>query len=359
MAIVGLSACGPSYRELNVAQIDHVEVRTDPQPFCAYAPVALRAVVTYKNGEQAQSRTPGEDQRGRLRTSEFAWSTNQGSVDADAVLTLPVDPLTWFDAPVAVNAHVVARPEMATETTVQPKFDCGGTLDVRGSAGARGGEAEDGGPGAPGPEVDVALAYLETARSGRLVLLRSQRDDDAPEYFVLDPSPSAKPVVIDARGGDGGRGGQGFAGRHGRDGIPGCTDLNRGIHGTDGEPGSPGGPGRDGSAGGPGGRVTVRYDARFPELRALVRVDVAGGAAGEAGDGGSGGFGGSMGNGCNAPDGAVGENGTDGPAGPSGTPGQPGVPGPAGETHDETVDVATLFAAELARGLPIVTGGAS
>jgi hypothetical protein len=355
--VVGASlvACGPGYSKLEVAELQSMSVATEGRApgFCAYAPVALRAFVTYRNGEHAQSRIPGEDQRGRLRTSEFQWSSSHGTVDADAVLALPVDPLVWFDEPIEVRAHVLARPEIAAATTAQPRFDCGGTLDLRGSEGARGGEDEDGGPGAPAPVVEASLAYLETARSGRLVLLRAQRDGEEPEYFVIDPR---TPVVLDARGGAGGRGGQGTAGVGGRAGLDACTEWNAGQAGTGGEPGGPGGPGRHGGVGGPGGRVLVRHDARFPELRAAVQVNIDGGEAGAAGSGGPGGRGGTRGKGCIGKDGSIGADGADGAQGPSGPAGQAGIAGPPGEVQEVAADVAALFAAELARGLPIVTG---
>ncbi len=93
VAGASLVACGPGYSKLKVDELQSLSVASDGAApgFCAYAPVALRALVTYRNGEQAQSRTPGEDQRGRLRTSEFEWSSRHGTVDGNAVLALPVD----------------------------------------------------------------------------------------------------------------------------------------------------------------------------------------------------------------------------------------------------------------------------
>lgn len=182
-----LVACGPRYQKLEVDKIQSVAVTLDDagQRFCAYAPAPLRAVVTYKDGGQARSRTPADDERGHLRVSEFAWATTHGTVSSLAVLALPHDPLAWFDAAITVSARVIARPELGGEAVVHPRFDCGGTVELRGADGARGGEAEDGGPGAPGPDVEVALAYVETERSGRLVLVRVRRDDAPPEHFLV------------------------------------------------------------------------------------------------------------------------------------------------------------------------------
>jgi hypothetical protein len=381
-----LVACGPSYQKLDVDKIQSVAVAIDDpeQRFCAYAPVALRAIVTYKDGKQARSRTPADAERGHLRTSEFAWSTSHGTVNDLAVLALPHDPLAWFAQPIEVAARVVARPELGGEAVVHPRFDCGGTVDLRGAAGARGGEAEDGGPGAPGPAVDVALAYLETEQSGRLVLVRVRRGDQAPEHFLVAAGPAQKPFVLDVSGGAGGAGGQGVAGLAGRPGLPGasgrdgapCRDGGPGQDGTAGEPGGPGGPGANGGPGGPGGQVTVRYDRRFAELPDLVQVLVDGGAAGEAGPGGSGGQGGQGGGGgaggkagsttapdgttdpsCTAADGAAGAAGAYGGDGPKGPDGAPGTPGGPGHVERSPADIAELFADEIARGVPVVTAG--
>ncbi len=370
------AACGPGYQKLEVDKIQSVAVAIDDpeRRFCAYAPVALRALVTYDDGKQAQSQTPGENQRKRLRTSEFAWTSTHGNVDELAVLRLSHDPLAWLDRPVQVSARVVARPEMVGAVELAPRFDCGGTLDLRGAPGARGGELEDGGPGAPGPVVDVSLAYLTRTGGGRLVLVRVTRDDAPPEHFVIDAAQARKAFVIDARGGDGGRGGQGAAGAFGMPGVPGepgfegatCEETTPGGPGTAGGPGGPGEPGWNGGAGGPGGRVTVRYDARFPELPDLVQVRVEGGAAGEAGSGGPGGLGGKGGAGgqggklpvgCPGSHAASGASGTAGAKGADGPAGARGLDGPAGELRREPADVTALFADELARGVAIVAGG--
>ena len=372
-----LEACGPSYSELKVDQIARVAVTVDDpdQRFCAYQPVALRALVTYKNGKQVQSRVPGEGSKSRLRTSEFQWSANHGELDRDAVLLIRDDPLAWFDEPVSVSAQVIARPELVGQGALHPRFDCGGTLNLRGANGARGGEAEDGGPGEPGPDVEVALAYVDGAHSGRLVLVRVQRGSEAPEYFIIDPRDPQAPFVIDARGGNGGGGGQGnmgllgipgVDGRPGADGVE-CNGGMPGQDGTDGEPGGPGGPGANGGRGGTGGIVRIRHDSRFPELADHIRVRVEGGGAGEAGGAGPGGLGGAGGKGgtggkggkvtgqCEGADGASGRNGATGENGPSGSIGQPGRLGEPGAVHRSAVDVAELFAEEIGRGVPVVT----
>ncbi len=374
-----VAACGPRYQKLDVDNIQTVAATIDDpgQRFCAYAPVALRAIVTYKDGKLARSRTPADDERGHLRVREFAWTSSHGTVNELAVLALPHDPLAWFTEPIKIAARVVARPALGGEATVQPRFDCGGTVDLRGDVGARGGEAEDGGPGAPGPVVEVALGYLEHARTGRLVLVRVRRGDAAPEHFLIAASPSATPFVLDVRGGDGGIGGQGVAGLDGRvgemgptghDGMP-CENGWVGGDGEPGEPGGPGGPGANGGVGGPGGAVTVRHDARFPELVELVTVLVDGGGAGAHGAGGTGGRGGRGGNGgaggkagpvdasCTPSDGAVGNAGAYGGDGATGAAGLPGVPGPPGTIERVPADVSTLFADELARGVAVVTEG--
>lgn len=374
--VLVFASCGGGYSKLKVDQVQSVAVAlADTQPACAYHAIPLRAGVTYKNGDRVASQLPGEPQRGRLRTSEFQWSASHGTIDELAVLRLPHDPLRWFDAPIEVRARVAAKPELAAVASFTPRFDCGGTVDLRGAPGARGGELEDGGSGAPGPAVDVSLAYLNSSRSGRLVLVRVRRDDQPPEYFVVAPESRPGPFVLDARGGDGGRGGQGMPGAHGYAGQPGapgfggptCEETTPGGPGTEGSPGGPGGPGRHGGDGGAGGQVMLRYDARFVELRGVVVVRVEGGAAGEAGAGGPGGEGGNGGAGgqggklpvgCPGSYAASGDKGPDGADGPDGPPGSAGVAGPMGRIAESAEDVAALFADEIARGIPIVTGGA-
>lgn len=387
VAVAGavLAACGPGYQKLEVDKIQRVAVAIDDgdRRFCAYAPVPLRAVVTYEDGKQAQSQMPGDNQRERLRTAEFQWVTTHGEVDDAAVLRLSHDPLAWLDAVIRVSARVVARPELSGEVDLAPRFDCGGTLDLRGAPGARGGEMEDGGPGAPGPRADVSLAYLDRARGARLVLVRVTVEGHAPEHFVIDAAQAKKPFVIDARGGVGGRGGQGMAGDYGYPGQPGmpgvdapqgppgpegpaCALATPGTPGTDGGPGGPGGMGRNGGAGGPGGHVTVRFDARFPELPTLVQIRVEPGAAGGEGAGGPGGLGGKGGAGgqggllaigCPGKYATAGASGVDGPRGPDGPTGARGMEGPTGRVDRAPADVTQLFADEIARGVAVVTTG--
>jgi hypothetical protein len=125
--------------------------------------------------------------------------------------------------------------------------------------------------------------------------------------------------------------------------------------------------GRNGGPGGPGGRVTLRHDARFPELARAVEIRVEGGPAGEGGSGGpggrgglggKGGQGGKLSNGCPGSYAASGTDGGAGPSGPDGPAGARGMDGPPGQLQQAPADVATLFAEELARGVAVVVGGA-
>lgn len=378
LAAVSIVACGPSYKKLKVDKIQSVAVTVEDQQqrFCAYQPAPLRVVVTYRDGKQAQSRAPGEKSDGRLRRSEFQWSSNHGTIDSEAVLSLPGDPLAWFDEPIRVSALVIARPELVGETTLLPRFDCGGTVRLEGAEGARGGEAEHGGPGEAGPELHVALGYVQPKRGGRLVLVRVQNGSEEPEHFIVAPrGPRTRQLVIDARGGAGGRGGQGVMGHAGTAGIDGQDgaagvecDGTPGQDGTEGEAGGPGDPGGNGGPGGRGGSVLVRYDARFPELPDQIQIRVEGGDGGLLGPGGPGGRGGKGGKGgkggagdpntgphgtnCKAPDGHHGADGAHGSPGPAGTAGVAGAPG---EISSSAADVAELFAEEMKRGIPIVT----
>ena len=50
---LAVAACGPGYSKLKVDEIQSMTVAIDhpEQQFCAYQPVALRALVTYKDGK--------------------------------------------------------------------------------------------------------------------------------------------------------------------------------------------------------------------------------------------------------------------------------------------------------------------
>ena len=373
------ASCGPKYTKLKLENIQTISITTrdGSGSFCAYSRAALRAVVTYKDGKQAQTRLPSERQRGRLRVAEFEWSVSHGTINDEAVLRLPDKPLDWFGRPIRVSAHVIQRPELAGEATLIPRFDCNLAVDARGAEGARGGEAESGGPGEDGSNAEVALAYVKNLYGARLVLLRMNAPNKPPIHYLFDPGRGAR-FVVDARGGRGGRGGQGTVGTWGLPGQDGqdapltptsvgCADGASGQPGSDGAPGGPGGPGANGGRGGDGGHVVIRYDARFPELSSAIRVRVEGGDAGPAGPAGLGGAGGAGGKGgtgakainevgaqCEAKDGTDGENGKPGLSGRQGPAGQPGTPGGSGRTQAMPANVTALFADEIKRGIPIV-----
>ena len=125
-ALYGIDPLEPTYNLVSGSASKLSSVGDgDGMQFGRSAPGYMR-LVTYRDGKQAQSRIPGENQRGRLRTSEFEWQTSRGSIDSAAVLSMPDDVLAWYDEPIEVRARVIARPEMFGQADLRPRFDCGG-----------------------------------------------------------------------------------------------------------------------------------------------------------------------------------------------------------------------------------------
>jgi hypothetical protein len=340
------------------------------------APPEVVAIVAYDDGQPLVTRTP-TNRKGTLRPRELEWTAEVGTVEENGVLQLPRDLLPWHDRAFTVRASVPKRPEMTAELRVTPRFDCGGVADVSGLDGAAGSSGGDGEAGGPGPRVEVALAYVETTLSGRLVLVRVRdRDLGRWEYFLVDPRAGQR-LVISGDGGDGGggadgsHGSAGSSGTRGGDGASGglCEDGRDGDPGSDGQDGSDGQPGGRGGDGGNGGSVTVLYPGAFPELARVVDISVEGGEGGgrgQGGEGGEGGAGGRGGNGgsagstadpgraCSTQAGLDGREGAKGRDGRHGLDGEAGRPVGRGQISQRSSRVEEVFGFELGRGWSIV-----
>jgi hypothetical protein len=308
------------------------------------APPQLKATVTLESGKQLQTwewlRAGGRITSGRVEYDAFEWSSGAGSrIDDEGRLLAYGDPLTLLGEPIPVRVAVKNNTTKAAGVQVVPLYDCGAIVVVvrgatgeagtpgsdgsdgsngssassddfsagNGGNGGDGGDGGDGGPGGPGPAVDVALG-IATSKVGPLAVARITPAGGAPRYAVVALVTGR--LVIDARGGNGGPGGRGGSGGKGGKGGSNSGSGGDGSSGSDGSDGSPGSPG----IGGPGGMVIVRYDAAHPELLDLVEADTRGGQGRS--------------------------NGRDG---------APLLSAPG--------DARVLFAAEIARGIPIVTGG--
>ncbi|ABC81433.1 hypothetical protein [Anaeromyxobacter dehalogenans] len=210
-------------------------------------------------------------------------------------------------------------------------------------------------PGAPGPDLAIALERVDADRlvvaatfpGGRRLAVLERAD--APAFRIV------------TRGASGWSGRDGSRGRDGSTGTPG-VDASC-LSGSDGTAGGPGGPGEDGEAGGPGqpgGRGgAVNVAVRAPAALLADTLALAGGiVVSEGGRGGSGGRGGMGGHGGDGGaggrraslclkdgrsvqlsggfDGPMGPNGAAGPDGPSGSD------GPAGLVRIEPAAAASL-----------------
>jgi hypothetical protein len=338
--------------------------------YCPHGdPLQVKAVVTLDDGSRLETWSSGTSRDGKLPFTELELSSSYGVVDDQGRLQVPADPFAAIDTEVTVTARLVQRPDLVAEVSVAPSFACGGVVAVAGDRGVsgrsgvdgragrtgqsgnsdraatdgeHGGHGQDGGDGGhagPGPELEVALGYVDSERHGRLVLVRVGR-----AYFLVDPE--GQPFAVAARGGSGGSGGSG--GRGGAGGAGGSNNVVGGGDGGDGGDGGAGGNGGNGGDGGEGGRITVYVDAAHPELRELIRFDTGGGYAGGAG---SGGYGGSPGAGGSSADGQRGQTGRSGVSGQSGVAGRAGRDGPP--PSFEAVPAARLFAEERRRGIPV------
>jgi len=336
-----------------------------PVQMAVFADVVLEGAGAPRACETWQGR--GQvNKNDKLDFTEFAFHTEQGTIDRDGWLAPTPDLLLTAGKEIEVKTVYRRRPDKFTFTTsYKPDYACitdgaeGGRAGHAGPSGSdgaagrsgasssgsgSGGDGGDGAPGnpggtgetgGPGPRLVVYATMVKTAFYERLVAIEVEGDRSdlllAPEGQVVTIHASGGP------GGSGGHGGHGGAGGSGGSGNPG----GKGGRGSQGGAGGPGGNG------GPGGAIQYLYDARFSQLKGLVRLDVAGGGGGPGGGPGQAGSGGSGGSGISpshvgsgpppppARSGAAGSDGTVGNGGPHGTAGPDGEssarPGPAKE----------------------------
>ena len=293
----------------------------------------------------------------KLDFADFAFHSEQGSFDRDGWFAPNPSLLQTAGKEFEIKSVFKRRPDKFSFTTnYKPDYACikeGGAGGASGQSGSPGGDGSsgksgqsgsstsaggDGGgggngtgggsgtDGGPGPRLTVYATLVKTPFYARLVAIAI--DGDQKDLLLV---PEGQPVTIHASGGaggSGGSGGSGGAGGSGGSGNPGGRGGSGGL----------GGNGGQGGNGGPGGSIELVYDATHPELKAMVRLDIAGGSAGSAGGGGSSGRGGSGGSGTSPthtgsgpppPSAKSGSSGPDGSQGAGGATGHSGSDGRA------------------------------
>lgn len=328
------------------------DIRRAQKTICPRARVQMAVSLDVMlKGEQnvsfAETWEGGADssRNGKLDFSEFAFHSELGSFDGDGWFTPNPDMRASAGQEFQITTVYRRRPDQFTlETSYKPDYGCitstgkPGAAGEPGSSGASGqdgrsgetggretaggdgadagsgGDGSDGNDGNDGPRFQAFVTFVATPYYEKLLAVRITGDE---ADLVL--APPDKTLTIVASGGSGGDGGDG--GRGGRGGSGGS-----GSQGGKGGKGGQGGKGGSGGKGGKGGEVSVMLDARFPELRSLIAVNVSGGLGGRAGSGGGAGDGGSGGSSM-APNSSSGSRGSSGVAGRAGREGSSGVEG--------------------------------
>ncbi|WP_437989494.1 hypothetical protein [Sorangium sp. So ce145] len=343
-----LQACGPAEVQLDPLSVVDLQVRpaSGQRKFCPGDPFQVEVVAKLKAGTTCSStdRTHGclgqedavikpEDVRivgsaGSPGGEQFVWIPPPNPLEtADTGLTLK----GWLEKTVAGQT----TKSMVGESELRPVYQC-----------QPGRWYPGGGPGAHGPDVEIAITTLSTPYYPDAALIRVDAMGER-TYFI---SPSMDQTVqIVSSGQMGAQGAPGLPGENGENGkdaavdAADCTPGGDGTNGTDGGPGGPGGPG------GNGGRIRIVLDeAAVYKLRGRVLTQSLGGAPGPAGPGGQGGLAGVGGRGGRVAPACMetkGKDGKPGRNGQAGFPGWPGQPGPPPEVT--TLPRASLFAAEM------------
>ncbi len=393
MTLVACGPTGPRPARLDASKATAIEVATvgDARQFCPGGEaIQLAVAVSTTDGKRLDTWSPGEGRDGKLPFTAFEYTTTWGQVDTDGYVRLPDDAIAAIGRLVTVEVRVVERPDLVGQIALEPNFGCGGTLGGLGAAGSSGwrgdggqdgrsgdagtdsrdgapgehgsdgGHGSGGGRGGPGPRVEAALAYVDTATGQRLAVLRTWADGGI-STTVFDPAGNQWGVV--ALGGDGGGGGSGGGGGRGGAGGSGTYKTSGSSSGSGsgssdpGKPGTAGGSGGDGGRGGDGGNggdggdggtIELIYDPAAPELLERVILDNRGGRGGGAGWAGDAGYGGSSGAGERR-----GNDGRGGQQGRAGVSGRDGVGGPRAVVR--AGDVRPLFADLAERGLTLAT----
>lgn len=298
---------------------------------------------------------------GHIDFTEFVFSSDQGTIDADGFFQPNPDVLVSAASGFAITTAYKDDAKFYATKEYRPEYSCitdvgsagpggmsgdAGTAGAQGSSGASGasdkaggqggagvagGQGSNGSDGQAGPNLHVYATFVKTPFHEKLALVKLTGDVE--DTVLVHPD---RPFTVHASGGPGGSGGSGGSGGHGGSGgsgNPGGAGGNGGV----------GGGGGVGGNGGPGGTIEFDYDAKFPELATLVVLDVAGGFGGGPGSAGAAGSKGSGGS-------ATGEGakaGPDGAAGSAGSAGQAGSSGPNGTAKAQAGNVDGVFA-----GLP-------
>jgi hypothetical protein len=334
-----------------------VDIRKERKTICPREPVQM-AIFVDAVLEGEKDKKPFETYTGhseankndKLEFVDFAFNSEQGTVDKDGWFSPNESVLATADKEFLIKTVYKRRPDkFSFDTKYKPDYQCikgggkGGQDGAsgssgssgpsgkdgqygsdsqsggQGSAGGQGGPGADGSNGGAGPHIVAYATYAKTPFYDKLVAIKVGGDVDD---FLL--APIDQPLVIRANGGAGGAGGAGGGGGRGGSGGSGNPAGNGGSGGQ-------GGGGGKGGSGGAGGTIELVYDARYPDLANLFKLDVSGGEGGAPGSGGSAGSGGSGGSGT-TPQGSQsstpsGQRGSDGSRGADGAPGQKGPDG--------------------------------
>ncbi len=343
-----------------------VDIRRQQKTICPRQPVqmAIFAEVVL-DGEKAAKpvetwQGPNPNKNDKLDFADFAFHSAQGTFGPDGYFTPNPDLLTTAGKELEIKTVYRRRPDkFAFTTAYKPDYACikesgksgspgvGGSSGGSGNAGSSGAGGSSssaggaggtgtagspgtrGGDGAAGPHYVIHASIVKTPFYERVVALAIS--GDAEDFLLV---PEDQPLTIHASGGTGGSGGSG--GRGGNGGAGGS-----GNPGGNGGNGGPGGRGGSGGAGGAGGVVDFVYDARFPDLKSQIKMNVEGGAPGSGGSAGGGGSGGSGGS-AQSPPYKAGQpapqvaSGTSGSTGNAGAGGSMGSAGPAGRASVTT-----------------------
>ncbi len=353
--IVALSAagCGPTKLAVQPDAIATTRIRpaSGQHLYCPGDPFLVEVLTDMRDGSRCSSHTEGTGcmgQEGVIDPALIHLTANSGHIEGDPldlVWVSDANPLATAATGLTLQARVGGTNGATNQGDVWLKPVYGCLLSRRFGAGPR--KAAAGQPGAPGPELRIAITTLSTPFYSDAALIRVQWSNHT-EYFI---SPSAdQPVTLTSRGQDGGDGNAGAPGAPGQDGEDGSfTACQPGTPGGDGGDGQPGGPGGDG---GPAGQMVLELDAAHEaRLRARVVLEALPGLPGFGGRGGPGGRGGEGGEASSSLDcslrGQAAANGQPGRPGPDGQPGQHAGPAPAPVIR--TAPREKLFALEMKR----------
>ncbi len=343
----------PALRKLESATVLDMRVHLAKQPgLCPGFEGKLYADAQVQwPGSKAVPRTIGSDVDS-LAPSSFGIAAPLVKIDDQAHLHPDADILKSVQTGFAATIVYKPNPKFTFTELFPPDYSCyrgayadgepgsSGTSGSSGSSGSRDGESgrdgrsgTNGGNGRRGGKLEAVATLVTTRFHERLVAVIAN------EQLYL--APANRPFELGAAGGYGGAGGSGGSGGRGAReptktheittsrGTRTMETYSLGPSGSGGD----GGSGGNGGNGGDGGTVELTYDAAFPELRELLKVDVSGG---DAGYGGAAGHGGSAGS-------TRSSKGVRGSTGHGGTAGHPGDRGSPGRASVKAGSVSRLF----------------